>query len=754
MPELVETGNARVAIELAAAGFSVFPCQSSGEKVKQPMPGVFWRSASTSDKTKVAGWWRRWPDAAVGIDLAKSGIVVIDADRHGQDDGVAAIAELFDEHQFDPNGVPVVGTPNQGTHFYFRQPSGVQLGNGRGALPSGIDVRGAGGYVLAPGSVLSDGRRYEAFGDILDAPVMPEWLVAMIKAPERATPAPVHVPTGPAPSDERVRAYVDSALQLELEAVRSAPVGHRNEQLNRSAFSLGQLVGAGWIASGTVAAMLENAAADLVRDDGPIAVRKTIRSGLTSGAKQPRQMPESSYAVVEDGYDASRLRAGPAKVERVDPETGEIVDMASVPSGEVPPLYDGTDWLHPAGLLSDIADWVMATARRPNRPLAVASAISILAAACGRHIATPTRTGTHLYIAIVGDSAVGKDRPLKAVHTILDAAKMPISTTGKFKSDSAIELLLKIKPCVLAVTDELGQNLFARIGRKNGSSHEDGISNILRELWGTSFDTFDTSMGAANPTMRIYSPSLTIFGASTPDEFYRSLAGGSIENGFLNRFLVIKAAPRRSPANVLADPRIPPDNVTRKLRALLPINGGNMEGGMSCFTLNQHLDYQIVDWASPDVEAAYLAFEEHLLAAADEWREIMNIVGRTAEMALRLATIHAVSREGRYASLTMDDLSWGKAVALASADGVIRDARDRIFENESQRNYNRIRGIVREAGQAGLTRNEITRKLRGAIVGKAYDETLKALVESGDVIEVEMPPSTRGGRPGRKYICR
>jgi hypothetical protein len=143
MAAITQTGNALVAVQLASAGFSVFPCHSGGRDVKKPMPTVYWRSASTNDRVKVEGWWRKWPDAAVGLDLSKSGLVVIDADRHGADDGVEAIARLMHENGFDPNPVPTVATPNQGTHFYFRQPDGEPLGNARGSLPGGIDVRGA-----------------------------------------------------------------------------------------------------------------------------------------------------------------------------------------------------------------------------------------------------------------------------------------------------------------------------------------------------------------------------------------------------------------------------------------------------------------------------------------------------------------------------------------------------------------------------------------------------------------------------------
>jgi Bifunctional DNA primase/polymerase, N-terminal len=40
--------------------------------------------------------------------------------------------------------MPVVSTPNNGLHVFFKQPNGEALGNVRGSLPPGIDVRGDG----------------------------------------------------------------------------------------------------------------------------------------------------------------------------------------------------------------------------------------------------------------------------------------------------------------------------------------------------------------------------------------------------------------------------------------------------------------------------------------------------------------------------------------------------------------------------------------------------------------------------------
>ena len=79
-------------------------------------------------------------------------------------------------------------TPNGGLHVYFRQPNGEALGNGRGSLPPGIDVRGAGGFVVGPGARLPDGRGWTAVAGrapIHDAPPLPQWIEAMLRPPQR-----------------------------------------------------------------------------------------------------------------------------------------------------------------------------------------------------------------------------------------------------------------------------------------------------------------------------------------------------------------------------------------------------------------------------------------------------------------------------------------------------------------------------------------------------------------------------------------
>jgi len=96
-----------------------------------------------------------------------------------------------------------------------------------------------------------------------------------------------------AESDEsRTRRYAEAALESEVKELESSPTGNRNEQLNKSAFALGQFVAAGVLSEAEVVRALSKAAmyAGLEMEE----IRATITSGLEAGAKHPREIPERS----------------------------------------------------------------------------------------------------------------------------------------------------------------------------------------------------------------------------------------------------------------------------------------------------------------------------------------------------------------------------------------------------------------------------------------------------------------------------
>lgn len=98
-------------------------------------------------------------------------------------------------------------------------------------------------------------------------------------------------PTSPAApaANGSVANYAQAALTRELAALRATPQGQRNAQLNRSTFSLSQLVAGGELDEQTVVDELTRAAREIGLDDKEIT--KTIRSGLAGGGEHPRNTP-------------------------------------------------------------------------------------------------------------------------------------------------------------------------------------------------------------------------------------------------------------------------------------------------------------------------------------------------------------------------------------------------------------------------------------------------------------------------------
>ena len=173
--------NARAALWYARRGLRVHPLRT-GSKLPRLEA---WQSRATSDPATISEWWSQWPAAGVAIATgAESGVIVLDIDPcHGGDD---ALAELERHHGELPATWRAL-TANGGVHLYFRHP-GVRVGNRVDVWP-GIDLRGDGGYVVAPPTVLDGGRHYAwetGFGPLeIVLAEMPTWLLEQL-GPDRS----------------------------------------------------------------------------------------------------------------------------------------------------------------------------------------------------------------------------------------------------------------------------------------------------------------------------------------------------------------------------------------------------------------------------------------------------------------------------------------------------------------------------------------------------------------------------------------
>jgi hypothetical protein len=206
----------RAALALAALGVRIFPCWSvlddgrdgficgcgslrCTSPGKHPMARLAPRGCldATSDLGAAEHLWRCAPEANIGI-ATGDGLVVVDVDpRHG---GEETLAALIEEHGPLPQTWRVA-TGGGGVHFYFT--SSVNVPNSTGRVGPGIDVRGRGGFVIAPPSNHASGGSYRWTWPCNDPgsiwqqlaatqrALLPDWLLAAMQRPTTGVGAPV-----------------------------------------------------------------------------------------------------------------------------------------------------------------------------------------------------------------------------------------------------------------------------------------------------------------------------------------------------------------------------------------------------------------------------------------------------------------------------------------------------------------------------------------------------------------------------------
>jgi hypothetical protein len=150
----------RAALSHATNGFRVFPITPG---TNAPPLHTGWQHRATSDPAQVAEFWKRSPDANVGVLTGgATRLVVIDADTEDAIDHARALGV--------PERTPTARTPRGGRHFYLIGNVGSYNGVARG-----LDVKGHGGYAAGVGSVRDDGEyRW----------LIPPWEIELARLPE------------------------------------------------------------------------------------------------------------------------------------------------------------------------------------------------------------------------------------------------------------------------------------------------------------------------------------------------------------------------------------------------------------------------------------------------------------------------------------------------------------------------------------------------------------------------------------------
>lgn len=283
-------------------GWCVIPVRPNDKR-----PAVPWKEyqTHTPDEPTLDHWFGNGTGYGIAVVTGSiSELLVLDCDND------AAVEEAT------RRGIPPTPTAqtSKGRHFYFRY-SGHDIHNSASKIAEGMDIRAEGGYVVAPPSIHPTGAPYTWLISPLECELAPPppWLLQLIAAPKCAT-----------------------LLDKQLDELRCAPVGSRNDTLNKIAFKAAQHIAAGDMPA---SALDDIRAAALAIGLAPDEVQATIASASAAGTIKPITSHQRSRELINSDLPRIELPGDNRLVSAFALELGSIMSHCGLYRRDNRPVF-------------------------------------------------------------------------------------------------------------------------------------------------------------------------------------------------------------------------------------------------------------------------------------------------------------------------------------------------------------------------------------------------------------------------------
>jgi len=368
------------------------------------------------------------------------------------------------------------GRQDGGTHLYYIVPDGLYVKSTASKFAKKVDIRGTRGQAVLPPTVHRSGKAYQwhyagkpcEIPDPEKIPLLPEpWTKALIEKDQAYFPGQRPPAPPPRPFTGNLGEYARKALEAETRLVAAAPDGTRNDQLNKSAFSLGQLVAGGELDHGTVESELLAAALSAGLKERKS--RATIQSGMKGGAGSPRRAPEPKHNGADPGADFGGTgNQGDQTGNHDKPDPWEPITPLDVIE---------VDDLDPDTLPGIIGDYAQAVARETETPLELAAGILfvVIAACVQSRVKIQVKPG---YSEPLAFWTVTPMDPATRKSQVLKRATAPL-TEWERRKRAEYEPLIKAR----RIERENTQARIKALRTKYGKAKPDEIQGIADEIF-------------------------------------------------------------------------------------------------------------------------------------------------------------------------------------------------------------------------------------------------------------------------------
>jgi len=724
------------ALQYAEKGWRVFPCRVQS-KTPQIMGGFH---KATTDKEQIETWWRKFPQANVGVACDENSFSVIDVDTDGGFDSHQALKEEYED--FPKTLAQTTGSG--GVHYMFKYHP--EIGCTTGKLGKGIDTRGGNkGYVVVPPSIHENGKPYEWADPDTPLVDVPEWVISCLKGRKREQREPEGVPfVNPvrnAESDSKGIPNDDviDRARLYLQACEPATQGEGGHSKLLWACTA-MTVGFNLDPKQTYQLLAEeynprcNPPWNLADNKDKLEFQRKIVESRKNPVKPIGWLLEDNKEDVTLGKEMadallSSIEVAP-DVEKREEVPAEAKDMEPTPS-----------ILSPVGLVGDIVSYINATALKPQPMLALGNALAFCGALVGRKVKNEWDLRTNLYAVGVAESCAGKEHSRNIIKRLCTHAGVADRLLGgeDITSDAAIMACLAERQSVLFQWDEIG-HMIVSMKEKFSSPIRKTVPPLLMRLTGSANSTFFGKEYADKKRQDVTQPNVCIYGTTVPDVLYDGLTSAEIRDGLLGRIQIFRSTDDYPMFDDEAGKiHAIPDNITKMIQYWVEFKP---EAPAGIPDIQRHSGvFQVV--VPTDKEAQDIFFDMrkevnmHQRSALKQHEPHALLWGRAEEHAKRVALIIASLDCPHPASahITEGHALYACELIMYQIKEFIHTVRFSIADSEQERWDKKIHLLILNAGIVGIRHSDLVRATR-SITSKQRNEIIKGLLEGEYIVKL------------------
>ena len=485
-------------------------------------------------------------------------------------------------------------------------------------------------------------------------------------------------------------------------------------------------------------------------------VRETIAREAADEMRLAMQMCDGRHLEMVAERQQRIAAETQAKLAALDSQFPIAPPAANAADANAPFLLDES-LLHVPGFVDEVVEYSMRAAPRPNRVLAFAGALTMLAHLAGRKFIGPNDARPNIYVIALADSGVGKEFPRSLNRNLAQLQNLEMSVKNLIGSGQGLEDALRRTPALLMQMDEFDTTMNVLKDERGNRQATESTWDMLLSVFSESNSNHAMRTKAASQQNRdgdgaIYAPSLSLFATAIPSKFYGSLCERALDNGLLARTLVFQAG-RRSKRNLSSgmNRNEIPLSIRWKVQCLANMRRCNDNSPIDRRDLT---DVPFAAGAEAEVEKID-AEAERLYDIADRKDDSMerSVWNRSVELCMKLALLYAIS-EGIGVSdsfsISRDAVAWAWKVVKPLQLQMLEMVRENTADTKFDEHVKKTLRHIRKAGKKGILRGDLSRKMR--LSPRELDEIEDALLEREEITMTELPRSGNG-KAAKLYIA-